>query len=1049
MRSGACTVQQTLTAEAASVLKHSLGLARRRGHAQVTPLHVAATLLSSRTSLLRRACLKSQPHHHHQQLQYTTSSSSSSPSHPLQCRALELCFNVALNRLPTHPGPMLHGQPTLSNALIAALKRAQAHQRRGCIEQQQQQPLLTIKVELEQLVISILDDPSVSRVMREAGFSSTAVKNNLEDSSASAVFQGYTSSGGVFSSPCSPTPTHETQRDHHQIINPATFWQTHFFSSSSTTPDHQQNQVLFSPQKKVPRSLFADLASVKDDIKLVLEVFLRKKRKNTVIVGDCVPITEGLINELMGRVERGDVPVELKQTRFIKFQFAPVSLRFMKKDDVEMNLSELKKKVDSLGEGGGAIIYAGDLKWTIEETVFIGDASGYSAADHLVTELGRLLSQYSTSNTKVWLMATASYQTYMRCQTRKPPLEIQWALQAVSVPSGGLDLSLHASSIYDSSINFSQNPSQVLETKPLMGLSKDEQDKFPCCPECLSNFEKEAQSFKSGHQKHLPSWLQPQGTENQQKDELEELRRKWNRLCFSLRHQGRHVQSYLGIPFYNSQGLTGKGSAHASTNPWGQSQSSNFPDSNSISFVDSTWKVHQSSNYLPKFKRQQSCTIEFNFVSGIQKHHPEEPSLDVLKNTEGQEVKISLALGNSLCSDSGKSEKGRTNDLSKLLKENVPWQSEIIPSIAEALNESKTAGRVSWLLIQGNDTVGKRRLALAIAESVLGSADLLFQMNMRSINNEMNQHTQRLERALRNQDKMVVLVEAVDLADTKFLKFLGEGFENGNFGGSENRERKLDQAVFILTKSGGSIVSEDNGKTSPDSVVHMTLKVTKTKAASSGTENMSCKRKSEWETSNKAKSSRIKDKDDVSCVPTESKSKQKDLSRQSSFNSLDLNIKADEESEREETPGELSPISSDLTRDTTSDPTTPQGFLDVIKNRFVFDQDHQSRDRQMADVFLSKLNSCFQEVFGDQNEIGFSSEERVLEEIVEGLGSVVNSLFDKWLKDIFQTTLQTVKFGGKEGIGFMLCFGGKSDKVLEDGFMGTYLPKKIPVSFMD
>ncbi|CAB4272045.1 unnamed protein product [Prunus armeniaca] len=58
MSSGACAVQQTLTAEAASVLKHSLSLSRRRGHAQVTPLHVAATLLSSRTSLLRRACLR-------------------------------------------------------------------------------------------------------------------------------------------------------------------------------------------------------------------------------------------------------------------------------------------------------------------------------------------------------------------------------------------------------------------------------------------------------------------------------------------------------------------------------------------------------------------------------------------------------------------------------------------------------------------------------------------------------------------------------------------------------------------------------------------------------------------------------------------------------------------------------------------------------------------------------------------------------------------------------------------------------------------------------
>lgn len=426
MRSGACAVQQTLTTEAASVLKHSLSLARRRGHAQVTPLHVAATLLSTRTSLLRRACLKSQPHQ---------------SSHPLQCRALELCFNVALNRLPTTPGPLLHGQPSLSNALIAALKRAQAHQRRGCIEQQQQQPLLTIKVELEQLIISILDDPSVSRVMREAGFSSTAIKNQIEDSSASSVFQCYSSSGGVFSSPCSPTPP-ETQRDF--ISNPNTFWQNHFLSYSS-----EQNPVLFSPQKKISGNYTTDYsASVnKEDIKLVFEVLLRKKRRNTVIVADCLSITEGLVLELMGRVERGEVPEEFKKTHVIKFQFAPVTLRFMKKEDVEMNLTELKRKVDSLTSvGGGAIIYTGDLKWTVDQESFNGEIiSCYNPVNHLVAEIGKLVSDCTSSNTKVWLMATASYQTYMRCQMKQPPLEIQWGLQAVSVPSGGLGLSLHSS----------------------------------------------------------------------------------------------------------------------------------------------------------------------------------------------------------------------------------------------------------------------------------------------------------------------------------------------------------------------------------------------------------------------------------------------------------------------------------------------------------------------------------------------------------------------------------------------------------------------------
>jgi len=76
----------------------------------------------------------------------------------------------------------------------------------------------------------------------------------------------------------------------------------------------------------------------------------------------------------------------------------------------------------------------------------------------------------------------------------------------------------------------------------------------------------------------------------------------------------------------------------------------------------------------------------------------------------------------------------------------------------------------------------------------------------------------------------------------------------------------------------------------------------------------------------------------------------------------------------------------------------------------------------------------------------------VLDEVLVGSASFPNSLFEKWLKDIFQTSLQlTVKFGGKEeGMGVVkLCLGGgKGDGILEeDGFMGSCLPKKV--SFMD
>ncbi|KAL2550096.1 Double Clp-N motif-containing P-loop nucleoside triphosphate hydrolase superfamily protein [Forsythia ovata] len=129
MRTGLSTIQQTLTSEAASVLNHSIAEVGRQNHGQTTPLHVAATPLSFPSSFLRQACIRSHPN----------------SSHPPQCRALELCFSVALERLPTAQNMAPGMESSISNALMAILKRAQAHQRRGYPEQQHQ-PLLAVSL---------------------------------------------------------------------------------------------------------------------------------------------------------------------------------------------------------------------------------------------------------------------------------------------------------------------------------------------------------------------------------------------------------------------------------------------------------------------------------------------------------------------------------------------------------------------------------------------------------------------------------------------------------------------------------------------------------------------------------------------------------------------------------------------------------------------------------------------------------------------------------------------------------------------------------------
>ncbi|CAF2330951.1 BnaA10g11160D [Brassica napus] len=988
MRTGGYTIQQTLTTEAASVLKQSLTLARRRGHAQVTPLHVAATLLSSRTSLLRRACIKSHPgfspnyqfapslHHHQNQNQ----------NHPLQCRALELCFNVALNRLPTIPGPMFHGQPSLANALVAALKRAQAHQRRDCIEQQQQQQqaqtqqpqtqLLAVKVELEQLVISILDDPSVSRVMREAGFNSTAVKNCVEECSVSSVFYGG-SVVGVFSSPNSPDqqPNINMSRFHHyqnpkdfNFLNPnIPLWQTQFLNQSPN-----QNPLLISPS---PHHHHQQRLR-ENDMKLVVDVLLRKKtkKKNPVIVGDSVSFTEVFVSELMGRLERGELG-DLKQTHFVKFQFSPMASKFMRREDVEMNIIELRKKVVSLTTSGkDVIIFTGDLTWTINGEI----SSSYSPLDHLVEEMGKLIAEYDDvdeqirgSKRRVWVMGTASFQTYMRCQMRQPSLETLWALHPVSVPSSAnLGLSLHATSGHEA-WNMS---SSVNATKSFSGYNKAEEEEtissvLSCCPECVTSFEREAKALKANKEKLLPSWLQSHDGDNSpHKEELMGLRRKWNRVCEHIHNQTRH---------------------------------SPLMGSRSLSLIDSLGLKpnHQrATNSIAKFRRQTSCAIEFDLGGN---DYEKGESINEAEDDGNENVKTTLDLGRSLFpSDSVIETRKKIGALVKALEESVPWQTVTMRLIAESLMDSVLNKKDGWIMIEGSDTAAKRSIARIVSESVFGSLESLVHIDLKKKDSELK------ARGVEHGEKVVFLIEDIDLADSRFLKLLADRFEE---------KQKNKTAVFILTK-------EDNAR-NRESVLQISLEVT-------------------------AQSPGRKRKPGSDLPVKEGKIKKEAFSRQSSFSSsyLDLNLKAEEDEE-----GEISPISSDLTGEEETD-ISSSTFLNMIQNRFVLNRSYQ------PGIEKAMMMAAFREVFPEEGNGGgvrFSVEEKLVEEISGG-SYVQSGAFESWLKEVFKTGLLTVKKGGEKDTGVIrMVFGGIVDNNNNDnkqygggvgGYMGTCLPNKVQVS---
>ncbi|CAA7408153.1 unnamed protein product [Spirodela intermedia] len=415
MRAGLSTIQQTLTPEASSVINQSISEAARRRHSQTTPLHVAAALLASPAGVFRQACVSSHPN----------------SCHPLQCRALELCFSVSLDRLPAasaSSGGAAVEQPPISNALVAALKRAQAHQRRGCPEQQQQ-PLLAVKVELEQLIVSILDDPSVSRVMREASFSSPAVKTMIQQSlvlsahfpvaAASTSFQpaGDAIAGGLLFS-----------------LSPSTA-----NTGSLLLPPASQNPYLNPrlPQKQ---------GSNGNVVERILQVLRKRKKRNPILVGDRHPAE--LLDEILQRIEMretGDVAVITLEN----YLASDGSQTPLKLDELGNSIVAILRDRSGGVAGDGVVLNLGDLRWLVESPgCGIGDSTGSSLVPHrqkivlqsgreVVAEMAKLLRHFAEdSGGKVWLIGTASCATYLRCQVYHPSMEKDWDLQALPIAAG-------------------------------------------------------------------------------------------------------------------------------------------------------------------------------------------------------------------------------------------------------------------------------------------------------------------------------------------------------------------------------------------------------------------------------------------------------------------------------------------------------------------------------------------------------------------------------------------------------------------------------------
>ncbi|KAK6151480.1 hypothetical protein DH2020_014115 [Rehmannia glutinosa] len=412
---------------------------------------------------------------------------------------------VGLPEAGMHPNAVAPGmEPPISNALMAALKRAQAHQRRGCPEQQQQ-PLLAVKVELDQLIISILDDPSVSRVMREAGFSSPAVKATIEQSSTSSTSHG-----------------HHHHHHHLMLCNPG----QHPLTNRNAYLNPRLQQGITGKMGNNQRI---------DEITKLLEIMLRSKKKNPILVGDLEP--EAIVKEFLKKLENKELGINgvLNNVQVISMEKGLLS----DTNQVRAKIKELGDVIESRIGIGGVILDLGDLKWIVKQ-------------QH---------QQQGISRTGGW--PNSKWPNYWQDLMR-----IIISAYGFKITDARMFPRLGTERFFSNSLE-PLNPLNAVQT-PLSSLTRrvcgnvDPAQRTTFCPQCSENYEKELEklaaiekSFNEA-QPSLPQWLQNaklnttdakiadrsqeknQGVISKQK--IQELQKKWRDTCLHL-HPNFHQTS--------------------------------------------------------------------------------------------------------------------------------------------------------------------------------------------------------------------------------------------------------------------------------------------------------------------------------------------------------------------------------------------------------------------------------------------------------------------------------------------------------------------------
>lgn len=735
--------RQCLAPEAVQVLDEAVSVAHRRCHSQTSSLHAVSALLSLPSSPLREACGRAR---------------NSAYASRIQFKALELCLGVSLDRLPSTPQRV--EEPPVSNSLMAAIKRSQANQRRQPenfhLYQQTaacsptSASVSTVRVELQNLILSILDDPVVSRVFGESGFRSSDIKLSILRPIHRQLLR------------CKGQPIF--------LCN---------LTNNFSFPFHG-----FSENYEI--------------CKRINEVLVRKQgktRNNPLLVGPSA-------------IEAVKVFLEmLQKPKFGAFSFSPSELSGLTvisiKDEI-LNIGNgnsgatmLKLRLEEVSNvlkqsiGPGVVLEYGDLK------ALTGDNSP-DTVSFLVKKLGGLLAIHGG---RVWLIGSAeNHETCMHFFKKFPTVEEEWGLHVLPSNSirSGMAETFPKSSLLESFVPFGGFFSMPSDIKTPLKFS----NQFgSLCHICDDKFKLEVTAISKGrlnasvsdhYRSTIPSWLQnPQHCANPETDMLQTeddpvmvsakivgLQKKWQSICQRLHHYEPYMQMLPKATY--------------------------TVDPRVPSVVG--FQVLETTNQNTSSIETQSDTTS-NPNSRVLKDSPIVSTVSAASSDRSVTTDLGLGVNHSLSSFDQKDSKLMYSSLFKRVGRQEEALGVVSRTIARCRAQPAPNRGGIWFGFVGPDRVAKKKTAVALAEVLLGDRE-----NMICIDLSRQDFINGCDRKSRGKNVIdfiadeiskkplsIVFLENIDKADTLTQQHLSRAAKTGRFSDSHFREVSITNAIFVLT----------------------------------------------------------------------------------------------------------------------------------------------------------------------------------------------------------------------------------------------------------